>query len=590
MVVTCQACGAFSHDLEFCDHCNADLTSATPPPAPRVCRLRPDQYLYLTADQVKTLSRPEAAVTIQTTDEFWRVHWIPRSQWPAWQSRVEARLRVRTPVLPPCRLIEDSDGMWVVAQAEPTRVQPWTELANGDPHEQVDRLLVFLELLSSALEELDANGLIWLTFDPRELEVTDSRLRITNSDLVVYPTGSCPDLLPARPTFTAPEICRFRAADFNARTDVFHLAIFAYYWLARLLPNGFLGQGLEAFGYAIPKLRVFAPLLPPGINAVLSRGLAVGPVERQAGPDVLIAELREALDRARQRHASTRPIRWQTGAHTRTGRSKFALDRANEDQVLVLDYTRPDRLLAVVADGISTCSIGNGALASQRTCAHIEEHFHDCRRETFAESVRAVCHQAAQGLLDWAVENGYGEDLSAGSDLMGTTLTAVCLEDNQLALANLGDSRAYLITPEFVEQLTVDGDMGSTLLTVGMPPEDVQAFGGMSRSLRECVGGSVRSEDDQLLVNDLYCTPAVSTWTLVPGDVLVLCSDGLVDEGVFLEPEAMAELVRRFADLPAEALAIKLADAADALQRMPSALEPDGFGDNISCIVIKILG
>ena len=39
-----------------------------------------------------------------------------------------------------------------------------------------------------------------------------------------------------------------------------------------------------------------------------------------------------------------------------------------------------------------------------------------------------------------------------------------------------------------------------------------------------------------LVPNVDRCTPRVRKWRLRPGDVVVLCSDGLVEEGVFLEP------------------------------------------------------
>src|SRR5205807_10385688 len=43
---------------------------------------------------------------------------------------------------------------------------------------------------------------------------------------------------------------------------------------------GFFGAGLEAFGFALPPLRTFAPGLPPGLAAVLQRGLSVEPARR----------------------------------------------------------------------------------------------------------------------------------------------------------------------------------------------------------------------------------------------------------------------------------------------------------------------
>jgi serine/threonine protein phosphatase PrpC len=84
------------------------------------------------------------------------------------------------------------------------------------------------------------------------------------------------------------------------------------------------------------------------------------------------------------------------------------------------------------------------------------------------------------------------------------------------------------------------------------------------------------------------CTPSLTRWPLLPGDVIVLCTDGLVEEGFFLEPSHVAEIVRANKDRPAAQLALMLVEAADALQRVPSIVEPDGFGDNISSVVIKI--
>jgi serine/threonine protein phosphatase PrpC len=123
-----------------------------------------------------------------------------------------------------------------------------------------------------------------------------------------------------------------------------------------------------------------------------------------------------------------------------------------------------------------------------------------------------------------------------------------------------------------------------------VPPEDVREIGTMGRALRDCVGGCVRGPDGRLAIQERYCTPALSTWSLLPGDVIVLCTDGLVDEGVFLEPGELAELLRQNQHLSAQDLAVLLADTADARQRLPSDLEPEGFGDNVSCVVIKVTG
>jgi serine/threonine protein phosphatase PrpC len=122
----------------------------------------------------------------------------------------------------------------------------------------------------------------------------------------------------------------------------------------------------------------------------------------------------------------------------------------------------------------------------------------------------------------------------------------------------------------------------------GTPPEQVQRMGVVSRALRSCVGGCTLN-NGQAEVLPESCEPTVSRWPVVPGDMIVLCTDGLIEEGFFLEPEVVAALLRKHRAEPATALAQRLVAAADAMQRLPSSTEPEGFGDNITCVVIKIV-
>src|SRR5260221_10918286 len=111
----------------------------------------------------------------------------------------------------------------------------------------------------------------------------------------------------------------------------------------------------------------------------------------------------------------------------------------------------------------------------------------DCTHESFPALIAAATKRGSGGLIEWALAHGCRADLEAGKDLMGTTLTVAWLHGHEMSLANLGDSRAYLITDEAIEQLTVDGDLASDLLSQGAAPEEVRELGMMARALRECV-------------------------------------------------------------------------------------------------------
>lgn len=590
MGVVCPACGETSQDPEFCDYCNSDLSGPPPPPLfPGRCPVTA-AGVVLTSEQQAVLSRPEASLRLQVDDQWWRVHWIKREAWPLWSARVRQRLAKNgLRCLPPVRLVETADGVWLLAETSNALFHPWANPL-PDPLEECERLHHHLVRLAEALEELHAHGLVWLIFDPRQLdEGPHGQIRFTNLDLELFPVGDCPESLPLRTQFAAPEIVRYHPQNINSRMDVFHLAIFAYYWVAGLLPTGFVGEGLEAFRYQLPKLRIFAPRLPNGIASVLSQGLAVDPTLRPATPKAFVGALQGALERFRARCNFPGTIRWDIGADTRTGRTKSALGRDNEDCVLVRSFVNPERALVAVADGITTCDVGSGALASLITTIVLENTFDNATTQaTFTADIVKACRHCAQTLLAWAVEKGYLPQLEQSADLMGTTLVAGWLEGNAVCLANLGDSRAYLIDNDGAEQLTVDGDLASGMLADGLPPENLADVGPIGKALRECIGGCTMNAEGVVGIHEEGCRPTVTYWPLVPGDIIVLCSDGLVDEEVFMEPTTLSKLVLANRHLPAQELARLLADAADQIHRLPSPLEPEGFGDNISCIVVKI--
>jgi serine/threonine protein phosphatase PrpC len=591
MPVTCPACGAPSLDREFCDRCNADLGCKEVLTSPCVFPADNGEVIPLGRFERARLGRPEAFAVVTGGDgRRWRVHWIPAAQWPLWEPFFTERQARKSPYLPECRVVEAETGRWVVAEATGTP-PPLGLSGRGDagPVHQVRRLAGVLDAFGEALGALHDAGLVWLTFDPEAVEIADGQLWFTNLDLRVEPAGRCPTELETLPAFAAPEVCRFQDEKIGPRTDVFHLTLFAYYWLASYLPCGFTGKGLEAFDFELPPLRVLAPWLPPGIAAVLHHGLDVEPERRFGSVAELCAAYREAVGRAERRWEAREAVHWEIGLHSRTGLGKSARGGVNEDYALVREFGHPQRALVLVADGVSSCEVGSGDVASRLVCELTAGMFgpHD-RAADFRRKLPDACPEGAEALLQWALDRGEEDRLRRGAGLMATTLTGAWLEGGELTLANVGDSRAYLVDDAGAEQLTVDGDLGCALLGAGAPPEEVYGLEGLARALREYVGGCCRTPRGELAVDEDRCRPRLSRWPLVPGDVVVLCSDGLVEEGAFLEPAELGELVRGHPDLPAAALAEKLAEAAEARQRPPSEAEPEGFGDNITCAVIRI--
>jgi serine/threonine protein phosphatase PrpC len=181
----------------------------------------------------------------------------------------------------------------------------------------------------------------------------------------------------------------------------------------------------------------------------------------------------------------------------------------------------------------------------------------------------------------------------ADNDIMSTTAVIGVWDGELLHLANSGDSRAYLVADGIAEQLTVDGDVGTSLLAAGMPPDEVQELGVTAKALRHCLGACTIGVEGifqgKLLSHPTRCMPTYSRWSLNPGDTVVYCTDGLIDEGVFLEPAEVAEIISTQTSLTAQQLAERLVSQADQKQRLPSSREPSGFGDNIACVVLRVL-
>jgi serine/threonine protein phosphatase PrpC len=441
------------------------------------------------------------------------------------------------------------------------------------------------------MRPLHEAGFVWLNFHPDHLERGATGAHVTNLDVRLFRGGEHTEGVPLAGLYSPPEVCESCPEQIGPASDVFHLSAYAYYRLAGLLPYGFPGQGPEAFDFDFPPLRVYRPGLPVGIAPVLERGLAGDPAQRYPSIDAFLQALDEAITRAHLRQASATPLAFEVGGRTVTGRAKAALGRANQDAFVLARSTGGP--FVIVADGVTHARIGSGDLASQTTCAVLgnlvgcvpavatEDEMHDL--------LRAGCLEASRAVLQRALALGPVPPGTSTSDLMSSTALIGAVHGGTLSLANVGDSRAYLLTARGAEQLTVDGDVSCVELALGAAPEEVRALGAEGQALYYCVGVCEPAPFGGMRCSIERSAPQVTHWQLLPGDVVVFCTDGLVEAGAFLTPAEVAGCVRANPGDSAEGLAERLVALADDRQRLPSPEEPDGFGDNITCVVMKVL-
>lgn len=144
---------------------------------------------------------------------------------------------------------------------------------------------------------------------------------------------------------------------------------------------------------------------------------------------------------------------------------------------------------------------------------------------------------------------------------MGTTCTLISMDGDQVHLAHVGDSRAYLYRRGELSQLTEDHTLVERMVREGrLKPEEAQHHPQRSIITR-ALGVDARVEVD------------AQTQAVQPGDRLLLCSDGLTS---MIDDAAIKETLQAVAD--PQAAADQLVDLANAA----------GGEDNITVVVIDI--
>ena len=173
--------------------------------------------------------------------------------------------------------------------------------------------------------------------------------------------------------------------------------------------------------------------------------------------------------------------------------------RRNEDSFVL------DPPLFAVADGMGGAQAGE--VASRLAAAAFRE-YHDADRLEPAERVEAIIQEANRRIYERA-----RTDSEASG--MGTTVTAAILTNGRVSIGHVGDSRAYRVRDGELEQLTEDHSLVADLMRSGrLTPEEADAH-------------PQRSVITRALGTDAEVDVDMTTIDVEPGDLFLLCSDGL---------------------------------------------------------------
>jgi PPM family protein phosphatase len=143
---------------------------------------------------------------------------------------------------------------------------------------------------------------------------------------------------------------------------------------------------------------------------------------------------------------------------------------------------------------------------------------------------------------------------------MGTTLVSLLVDERNAWMLNVGDSRGYRLRNARLEQITLDHSL----------VEEQMRLGQMSR--QEALRSPLKNVITRALGTQSCVTADVFELETEPGDLFLLCSDGLTRE---LSNSLIESLLRL--DLPLAGLCSRLVDAANQA----------GGQDNITCLLVR---
>ena len=149
----------------------------------------------------------------------------------------------------------------------------------------------------------------------------------------------------------------------------------------------------------------------------------------------------------------------------------------------------------------------------------------------------------------------------------GTTAAVLMIDDYKANISNIGDSRVYLFRDGRLKAISYDHTIEQSLIEYGILQEPDRGHTQFSHELSQFVG---MVSDEELILDEFR-----KSVDCRPGDVFILCSDGLTDA---VSNEELAALLEKNKDKTAEQLAVQL---------LSKALK-NNSRDNVSVIVVKV--
>jgi protein phosphatase len=513
---------------------------------------------------------------VDVTQPFTAV-WMPQAPAePPWDRLPDSRL-----VRPRCRVTLDRAAVRVFERPKGNTVVDY--LADDD---KLLPAMATIELgleLAELLESLHGAGCCIYDLDPSQIVIEKGgRVRLYAVS-GIFPQGTLPH--GSLGVFCAPEVRRRMGYRVSAAADVYAVSLLLYALLARHAP---LDVDTDPTFLVTP--RVFRPECPLGVWPSLQPCLDPNPLRRIGHARGLRHQLEIARDRLITETRATEeqtPVVLEGWAEQHAGLAKARRGSGQQDRALSL--TDSGRVgLYVVSDGVSRSKFGDGAFASEQVETAAFQRWTALEKAgpqalalehlQRADVLKQIARSAGKRIAA-EINQNYAPIPNEPNQVMSATLVTAFVVNGDATIGNLGDSRAYLIRDRTIEQITIDHDRCTDALRYGLSFKEA-AHIQMGTALTRVVGRVVIEEGGTCRPDPFE--PELFRLRLLPGDRLLLCSDGVADfaAGAGAPPADQ--------DLRMMQCVLEHDDPARAAFELVVLANRAGGYDNISCVVLAV--
>lgn len=211
--------------------------------------------------------------------------------------------------------------------------------------------------------------------------------------------------------------------------------------------------------------------------------------------------------------------------------------------------------LCILADGMGGYT--GGEIASRLACIsaanYIKANFEESKeysKEELMEIIKNAMEQANKSVYEKSREERELEQ-------MGTTLEVCLIYNNRVFIGHIGDSRIYRIRQEFMKKITIDHSYVQKLVKDGTITKEEALTHPKKNMLMKALGCEESIEPDVTVKN------------FNPGDIILICSDGLTN---MIAEQEIYNIVKQ--------------DTENAVENLVKKANELGGYDNITVIII----